>query len=682
MKKYSILIVALSLSLLVQAQSNFSFSPEKPKPGDVVTFRYEAPSSVFNTSDVINCVAQKWGTYNDETGQSYTRYYKPVEIVLKKNGSYYEGRVVTDSFTRMLAFSFTSGNVRWKMTMTGTLLTDGKVDKNQNEGYTIPFYSGDGNPCRFAHFFTGKYLSEYFYNGLGIKNPVKAVEYLLKELLLFPDSKYQVFQILPYTYARQNPDKYKTMAIKEMEDLFASGLQSEKDIRLMATISRSLNLREQSSYFARLADDKLKSSSVLAARYDEYNVEQDPTKKEIILEDITRQYNKLGSEEKEFFNPAPAFLRLNFLYELATDKRYDQLTSCADKFDFLKGNTLPDGNDTYFLGLMFDQLLSGNPGYAEKLILERYNIFDGMLSRLRTGTPLPATAADEYYTAKEKVSEIAETASILADMLTQYYLQNKDSKKAWKYANKSQQYLAMTIEEPFKASDFNGRYAILSEKFLPEKESKAAIEKLVVANTWKPEMLEILKRFWVKEKKSEAGFDAYWNSLRNESVAEAKKTLLPTQLNYAAPAFTLKDMDGKEVSLQSLKGKTVVLDFWATWCGPCKASFPGMQAMVNYYKNNPDVKFLFVDTWEDRNPKLDSDEKKLQVVADFINSKKYSFHVLMDNESKVVKDFKIEAIPTKFIIDKNGNVRYKVMGAEVNEGKLFDEMSVMIESVK
>ncbi len=94
------------------------------------------------------------------------------------------------------------------------------------------------------------------------------------------------------------------------------------------------------------------------------------------------------------------------------------------------------------------------------------------------------------------------------------------------------------------------------------------------------------------------------------------------------------------------------------------------------------MQFLFIDTWENKNLKFDTDEKKLEVVAGFINEKKYSFQVLMDNASTVVKDFKVEGIPTKFIVDKNGHVRYKVLGAELDEGKLFDEMTAMIELLK
>jgi hypothetical protein len=97
-----------------------------------------------------------------------------------------------------------------------------------------------------------------------------------------------------------------------------------------------------------------------------------------------------------------------------------------------------------------------------------------------------------------------------------------------------------------------------------------------------------------------------------------------------------------------------------------------MQKMVTKYKDNPDVKFIFIDTWE----RVENKEKN---AADFIANNKYTFHVLMDNESKVVDQFKVDGIPTKFIIDKNGIIRFKAVGFDGSDDKLISELTAMID---
>ncbi len=183
------------------------------------------------------------------------------------------------------------------------------------------------------------------------------------------------------------------------------------------------------------------------------------------------------------------------------------------------------------------------------------------------------------------------------------------------------------------------------------------------------------KKLYAAEDRSEAGTAAYLAELEKIGRMEHRKKLAEEMLDRPAPSFTLKNLAGETVSLESLRGKVVVVDFWATWCGPCKASFPGMQKAVDLYKNDPQVAFVFVDTWE-RVP------DKAKVVGDFITEKGYHFNVLLDTDDKVVGAYGVSGIPTKFIIDKAGHIRFKSVGFGGDADALVDELGQMIDLVK
>ena len=100
-----------------------------------------------------------------------------------------------------------------------------------------------------------------------------------------------------------------------------------------------------------------------------------------------------------------------------------------------------------------------------------------------------------------------------------------------------------------------------------------------------------------------------------------------------------------------------------------------MQQAQTKFKDDPNVQFLFVDTWE----RVDD---KAKAAGDFIQSKGYPFHVLLDLEDKVVASYGVSGIPTKFVVDKNGKIRFKSVGYSGSPEALVDEMTAMIELVK
>jgi thiol-disulfide isomerase/thioredoxin len=132
----------------------------------------------------------------------------------------------------------------------------------------------------------------------------------------------------------------------------------------------------------------------------------------------------------------------------------------------------------------------------------------------------------------------------------------------------------------------------------------------------------------------------------------------------SAPVGKLVTLDGKEIDTASLKGKVVIVDFWATWCGPCKRGLPLLQEFASSMKDNDKVVVYPVNVWE----RAEDDAKRVELVKTFWNDAKYTMPTLLDMSNEYVGAYGVSGIPTMVIIGPDGTI------ADIHVG--FDEKLV------
>jgi len=153
------------------------------------------------------------------------------------------------------------------------------------------------------------------------------------------------------------------------------------------------------------------------------------------------------------------------------------------------------------------------------------------------------------------------------------------------------------------------------------------------------------------------------SSVHAEERQQPKLGYVMTELpeRKTAPDFTLVDLDGKKIGLKKYSGKVIMINFWATWCPPCRREMPSMERVTQLFKGK-DFGVISVNQMED-----------VEQVFTFVAALDTypSYPILLDKDSTVSRAFDVLGLPTTYIIDKKGKIRYRAIG-----GREFDHPDV------
>jgi len=628
----NIILIILCLSALGLSAQEFSMSPEKPEIGDKLSLHYTIGDGILKGEDIHALI------YTLRFGED------PVasEVELTESGEALVGSFTLEKNADALLIKFVNSD-------------ETIMEYNDKNGYQILLYK-NGTVIKESNAALAEAISVNFRKVIIEQQPEVAKSYLDNEIKSDPSIRRNIHvQKMQALIARSTEDeKSRLLIIKDLEKVKDNNSSSEQalmDASEIAMLAGSRDLKDQIITIAasNFPEGKAAMQLLSDAFFDAKTMDE-----KLKLYDKYSQSTKGNSEYATNLDYMSSTLAKQYM----DDNDQKNFIVYADKIQS------PTAKASLYNNVAWD--LSGESHTAEPV--------DAKL-----GEQLSKKSLHLIETEKENMTKrpIYQSESRYANNMNYNYAMYSDTYAllAHHLGMKADalKYQTLAVEAyDYEDGEMNTRYAIYMEDAEGGTAVMPFIEKMMSAGKAGSEMKEQYKRIFKETMSIDMAHDKVAALLEKEAKAKHMEEIKKSLYRETPKDFSLVTLEGKKVSLADMKGKVVILDFWATWCGPCKASFPGMQKAVDKYADNENVEFLFVDTWESADDK-EANAKK------FLDSKGYRFNVLMDNENAMVQNYGIGGIPTKFILDQAGNIRYKSVGYDGNDAKLVDEISMVIE---
>lgn len=639
MKNYFIitLLLALLSSFVAAKDNSVKISPEKPKAGDEVTVFYNPVGTSLSNAKNIEIIYSVYSSHSKYMGIQETHI-----LYMNKVGDSWKAVVKTTPSSEIIGIKFTSEEIS---------------DNNDLHGYFIRFYDEQGNETVYSQLgYATALISWPNYNVFCDKDHKKGFEIMQQIFSNKPQLKQLYFADYLSALKKITPDSLKPSVVKkELAEAEKFENLSDQNYYALGSNYSYLKMTEKADAIIQEAVKKYPGGSVayhqiVKSIEEEKNLEK---KKQIAIE-AEKIIKGLPSTTTTSF-------RLSIFQSILKSGDLKMLKEWWEYVKMINNELLlPEG--AQFVSLLLKE------NKEMDLALEICKFIETNWNNTFTENKLQTYVRffTEKHILKLKNRDQADFYRQYGDVL---YSLNKKEEAFQKYEFGFSIYDISNFDE--KTITDYAKKLITAKKF---SNSVILFETAVKRAIQLDGLQEALKTIYVNKNGNEEGFEGYLAKLLKEGRSALEAKLKKQMINQPAVNFTLLDLDGKEVSLSDYKGKVIVVDFWATWCVPCKESFPAMQKTVDKYKEDKNVVFLFVNTWQ-----TEADKKKN--AENFIKEKKYTFHVLLDIANKVITDYKVSGIPTKFVIDGKGNIRFNSVGGKTGDFAV-EELSFMIELAK
>ncbi len=600
-------------------------SPAKPKIGDEVVITYNAGIKGAALASAKAITAEMLVARDEEVPVL-------IEIPMKQEGEVWKGRtILREERARLLLIRFVSGEQK---------------DDNGENSWHVMVYGTNGKPLEGSNLIRGSLVRFGALVDFKVTKDLEAAKTAMaKERELYPGNLAAMFQQWTIMMREKPKDETKESIKNELEREYGKGQENEKFASDFAYWFEQVGMVEKAAEIRKKAIEKdPKGKTAQTTALEGMYKELDAAKRASMLKKFLADFPQQGSQ-KEYFDNMLVSLKLNGFLEA---KKFDEAYATLE--------AMPKKDGSKYNSLAWGMIEKGEQ--LEKAVIWAKRGVDLLKSTDAASKPPFLSENHWMMSTKWGLGLALDTYAYGLYQLGRFVEAQGASEEAFKLTRGTQVNINQRLVDCYvKNKEFDKAISVAQECIRKGKSNK--------------KLVEAYKTAYVKVKGSEDGFTAAIEQSKAIVKLDMKKDILKNVVNKPAIEFALKDLDGRIVKLSDLRGKVVVLDFWATWCGPCKASFPYLQQVYEKYKSNSNVVILALNGWENT---FGKDREAL--VKKFVSNNNFTFPVLYDEG--FVEKYGVEALPTKFVIDKKGMIQFKSIGF-LRGDKMIEELTTQVD---